>query len=610
MSLAQAVPSISQVKVPLRAISAPNAEYNISVGYLRASIAVLVVAHHTALAYAAFAPPVAPSLTAPPRWWQAFPIVDSQKWAGAATIVRFNDTFFMSLMFFISGLFVWKSLQRKGTGAFMRDRSLRLGIPFVASFALLAPLAYYAAYLQIGQHGIGNFTHQWLSLGILPAGPAWFVWLLLAFDFVAAEMYFSMPHWAEVAGRVFARFANKPVRFLGSLIVMSAAVYIPMAMKFSGLSWTQFGPFAFQTARLLHYFVYFLTGVAVGAYGIERGILASGGKLARRSWLWWIAAIVVFLASSAFFIIILTTPMGASTSWQIIANLVFTITCATTSMAMLALFVRFVKKSRGIFDSLRNNAYGIYLLHYIFVVWLQYALLKAHLSGFSKLTIVFSAALALSWITTAALRRIPAVAPHRLTFCRDETVRYIACSNFSGWHLMKSLTISDKFGWPRYIAHQAYYSLIGRDFEWELMPLALDQKVGTIVWSPLGWGRLTGKIRRGQPRPEVSRLPETSYKSPPVQDEYLYKVVDVLDEIARESGKTIPQIALNWLLQRPTVASVIIGARNEEQLRQNLAAFGWNLTAEQIARLDATSEMTPAYPYWHQRQFDRNPKPV
>ena len=189
-------------------------------------------------------------------------------------------------------------------------------------------------------------------------------------------------------------------------------------------------------------------------------------------------------------------------------------------------------------------------------------------------------------------------------------VRYIACSNFSGWHLMRSLAISDKFGWPRYVAHQAYYSLIGRDFEWELMPLALDQKVGTIVWSPLGWGRLTGRIRRGQARPDVSRLPETSKKGPPVEDEYLYKVVDVLDEVARETGKTIPQIALNWLLQRPTVASVVIGARNEEQLRQNLAAFGWNLTAEQMARLDTASEMTPAYPYWHQRQFDRNPKPV
>ena len=196
------------------------------------------------------------------------------------------------------------------------------------------------------------------------------------------------------------------------------------------------------------------------------------------------------------------------------------------------------------------------------------------------------------------------------TLVQSGKVRYIACSNFSGWHLMKSLAISERYGWARYIAHQAYYSLVGRDFEWELMPLGLDQKVATIVWSPLGWGRLTGKIRRGKPLPEVSRLHSTAEQGPPVPNEYLYKVVDALDEVAKETGKTVPQIALNWLLQRPTVANVIIGARNEEQLRQNLAAVGWNLTPEHVAKLDAASDVTPAYPYWHQRQFTRNPKPV
>jgi len=189
-------------------------------------------------------------------------------------------------------------------------------------------------------------------------------------------------------------------------------------------------------------------------------------------------------------------------------------------------------------------------------------------------------------------------------------VRYIACSNFSGWHLMKSLSISERYGWSRYVAHQVYYSLVGRDFEWELMPLGIEQKVGSLVWSPLGWGRLTGKLRRGKPLPEVSRLHKTADDGPPVADEYLYKVVDALDEVAKETGKSIPQIALNWLLQRPTVANVIIGARNEEQLRQNLGAVGWNLTAEQVAKLDAASDVTPPYPYWHQRQFARNPKPV
>ena len=197
------------------------------------------------------------------------------------------------------------------------------------------------------------------------------------------------------------------------------------------------------------------------------------------------------------------------------------------------------------------------------------------------------------------------------TFVRDGKVRYIACSNFSGWHLMKSLGISDRYGWTRYAGHQVYYSLIGREYEWELMPLALDQKVGALVWSPLGWGRLTGKIRRGQPLPEVSRLHKTSEQGPQVSDDYFYKVVDALDAIARETGKTVPQIALNWVLQRPTVSSVIMGARNEEQLRQNLAAEGWNLTTEQVAQLDRASDVQAVYPYWHQRQFtERNPLPV
>ena len=197
------------------------------------------------------------------------------------------------------------------------------------------------------------------------------------------------------------------------------------------------------------------------------------------------------------------------------------------------------------------------------------------------------------------------------TFVRDGKVRYIACSNFSGWHLMKSLGISDRYGWTRYAAHQVYYSLIGREYEWELMPLALDQKVGALVWSPLGWGRLTGKIRRGQPLPEVSRLHKTSEQGPQVSDDYLYNVVDALDVVAKETGKTVPQVALNWLLQRPTVSSLIIGARNEEQLLQNLAAEGWNLDAEHVAQLDRASEVQPIYPYWHQRQFtERNPLPV
>jgi aryl-alcohol dehydrogenase-like predicted oxidoreductase len=185
---------------------------------------------------------------------------------------------------------------------------------------------------------------------------------------------------------------------------------------------------------------------------------------------------------------------------------------------------------------------------------------------------------------------------------REGKLRYTGVSNFSGWHVMKSLSVADRHGWTRYVAHQVYYSLLGRDYEWELMPLAKDQGIGAMVWSPLGWGRLTGKVRRGQPWPTGSRLHETASFGPPVEDEHLYRVVDALQVVAEETGKTVPQIAINWLIQRPTISSVIIGARNEEQLRQNLEAVGWSLTPKQIAALDEASSVTAPYPYFPYRR--------
>jgi aryl-alcohol dehydrogenase-like predicted oxidoreductase len=196
---------------------------------------------------------------------------------------------------------------------------------------------------------------------------------------------------------------------------------------------------------------------------------------------------------------------------------------------------------------------------------------------------------------------------------RAGKIGYIGVSNWSGWHLMRSLAVSERYGFPRFVAHQAYYSLIGRDYESELMPLGLAEGVGAVVWSPLGWGRLTGKIRRGAPLPKDSRLQSSVVVGggPQVEDDYLYAVVDALDDVAKETGKTVPQIALNWLLSRPTVATLVIGARNEEQLKANLGAVGWTLTPDQIAKLDAASARPRAYPYWHQAQFaERNPPPV
>jgi aryl-alcohol dehydrogenase-like predicted oxidoreductase len=196
---------------------------------------------------------------------------------------------------------------------------------------------------------------------------------------------------------------------------------------------------------------------------------------------------------------------------------------------------------------------------------------------------------------------------------RAGKVRYLGVSNFSGWQLMKSQAAADRYGYSRYVANQTYYSLIGRDYEWELMPLGLDQGVGAVVWSPLGWGRLTGKIRRGQPLPESSRLHDTEGFAPPVNQAHLYDVIDALDETAKETGKSIAQCALNWLLQRPTVSTVLIGARNESQLRENLGSVDWNLTTDQVARLDVASRVMPPYPYypyWNGQFSERNPPPV
>jgi peptidoglycan/LPS O-acetylase OafA/YrhL len=387
---------------------APPIPYNVAIGYLRAFVTVLVLAHHAVLAYHPFAPAPPASLLAEPRLWPAFPVVDAQRWSGFSLLVAFNDTFFMSLMFFLSGLFVWKSLQRKGSGAFLRERTLRLGLPFVVAAALVAPLAYYPAYLQTGQHGLAGFWQQWISLGNWPAGPAWFVWVLLAFDCVAAVLFMLMPKWGEVLGRMLSGSSRRPIAFFAILLGASAAAYIPLALVFNPFRWTEFGPFFFQTGRILHYLVYFLIGVGIGAGGLERGLLARDGKLARRWPLWAVAALFAFGLAGAVFIAAISAQ-NSPYLWGSLGGFTFTLSCAASSTAFLALFVRFAQP-RKIFDSLRENAYGVYLIHYAFVSWLQYALLKAQLSAIEKGFIVFAGALALSWIAIAAIRRVPGVA--------------------------------------------------------------------------------------------------------------------------------------------------------------------------------------------------------
>ena len=389
---------------------AANLDDNVAVGYLRACITVMVVAHHAVLAYHAFAPAPPASLVAEPRWWQAFPVVDSQRWPGFTLFVAFNDIFFMALMFFLSGLFVWNSLQRKGSATFLKDRLLRLGLPFVVGAAVLAPLAYYPTHLQSGaEPGLASFWAQWRSLGSWPAGPAWFIWVLLAFGAVAAGLTRLMPHWGDSLGRLASRAGRRPAVFFGLLVVLSAAVYVPMALAFTPFAWTTFGPFVFQTSRLLFYAVYFLAGIAVGAHGLQQGLLAPDGRLARRWPLWMLAALGAFGTAVVLGIVIMTAHAG-SRPWEAAGALAFTLSCAASAFAFLAFFVRFAGRRFRPLDSLRDNAYGIYLVHYAFVSWLQLSLLRAPLSAPAKGAVVILGALALSWAATHVLRRVPGVA--------------------------------------------------------------------------------------------------------------------------------------------------------------------------------------------------------
>jgi len=382
--------------------------YNVSIGYLRAFVTLLVVAHHAALAYIPFAPQQPPSsLAGPLRLWQAFPVVDAHRSVALGLLVGFNDIFFMALMFFVSGLFVWRSLRHKGVASFLRDRALRLGLPFIATAAMVAPLAYYPAYIQSGAGGgLAGYWQQWRALGNWPAGPAWFVWVLLAFDGIAAGLLFLLPNWGEILGRITSGAHRHPILFFLLLLLLSGAVYVPLAVAFSPFRWSAWGPFTFQTSRGLHYLVYFVLGIGVGAYGLERGLLARDGNLARRWWLWCAASLVAFAVATSVGIAAMTVHLG-SRGWEIAGDCGFALSCAASSLAFLALFARFAKQRNRISDSLTENAYGIYLVHYAFVSWLQLALLKTQLPGLAKGTLVFTGALLLSWGTTALLRRIP-----------------------------------------------------------------------------------------------------------------------------------------------------------------------------------------------------------
>lgn len=383
---------------------------NIAIDYLRALITILVLAHHSVIAYAGFVPSATASLTSKPYFWAPFPVVDSQRWQGFDVLVLFNDTFFMSLMFLLAGLFVWPSIARKGNKDYLLGRVLRLGLPFVVCAAIISPLAYYPSYLtREADPAIAAYFQQLFALDFWPSGPAWFVAVLLGLDLLAVLLHKYLPGLIETLSRYGAGAVHRPAWFFLGFICISIIAYSTMRLTFGTVRWFLFGPFAIQAGRVLLYPTYFFAGVGLGAWGIERGLLAHDGQLAR-GWARWLIAACIGFALLLFFVVkIMALGEASSMAWSGMASVVFVLSGGATSFFLLAVFVRFANRRTAILDSLSANAYGMYLVHYAFVTWAQFELLDTKLSAIEKGLTVFVVTLLFSWATVAGIRLIPFV---------------------------------------------------------------------------------------------------------------------------------------------------------------------------------------------------------
>ena len=371
---------------------------------LRAVVILIVVAFHSVLPYLAFLPPTPYPFDSAPYRWLAFPIVDSQRWFGFDLFCAWQDVGLMSLMFFLSGLFVPSSLASKGGWKFLSDRLLRIGLPMALAIVFLAPLAYYAAFRTTAPDpGVEAYWQAWLALPFWPCGPQWFLVQLLVFNIFAAVMHRFVPDWDRRLVRLVAFAGGNPVWFMVALGTISALIYVPLMLVYSPFAWTNVGPVAFQPSRLLHYFVYFLAGVAVGGHGLDRGLLDCDGKLARHWMAWLAAAMAGFVLWAAPTSAILSDWNGAPLAAKLAAGVGFTVACATSCLASLAISLRFAHFRSSAFDSLSDNAYRIYLIHYVLAVWLQYALLGISLIAIGKAAVVFSGTLIMSWSIAAVL---------------------------------------------------------------------------------------------------------------------------------------------------------------------------------------------------------------
>jgi peptidoglycan/LPS O-acetylase OafA/YrhL len=382
-----------------------------SLDYLRAFIVLLVLVHHSVLAYAIMWPAQRTTFAILPA-----PIVDHQRWAGFDLLAIFNDTFFMALMFLLSGLFVWPSLERKGGAGFLRERMLRLGVPFVVAAGFLMPLAYYPSYAVTGaEPGFAGYARAWFSVGFWPSGPAWFISLLLVFDAVAAAIYALRGKRTMTAKAPWLLTLQKrPSALVALLLIISVLVYIPLEVAFGADRWFSLGPLTFQASRPLLYAAYFLAGAWIGASGSKSGFLGRDTGVARQ-WPIWLAAGLVAYLLRLLVVIVLVLPVARAhqplpLGVRLLSDLTVVLCCGTISVAFLALFRRFAMSRRPVFDSLSVSSYGMYLVHYPIVVWLQFALLAVAAGPIAKGTIVSAGAIVLSWGFVVALRKIPVVA--------------------------------------------------------------------------------------------------------------------------------------------------------------------------------------------------------
>jgi surface polysaccharide O-acyltransferase-like enzyme len=398
-----------------------NPRISVPLSNLRAVVIVIVVAFHSVLAYLASQPAHPFPFDVAPYRWIAFPILDAERWFGFDLFCAWQDISLMSLMFFLAGVFTPVGLTRKRVGVYVLERWWRLGVPFLFAAGLLSPLAYFASYRATATDPtLVAFWEHWRALPVWPAGPAWFLWQLFLLGGLAALLHAFAPRSLQALSRVGGKYGDRPLAFFMGLTALSTLAYVPLALAFSPWEWTFLGPFSFQLSRPLHYLLYFLAGFAIGGHGLDRGMLRSDGSLARH-WLAWLAAAVAGFAAWGGFTSQTLPDWDASLlAYRLAAASMFPIACAAGVFCLVALSLRLLQAHNRLLESLSDNAYRIYLLHYVFVVWLQYALLAVDLNALGKAAIVFAGALTLSWASSTAL---VAIAPH-LDVSRKRTIAH------------------------------------------------------------------------------------------------------------------------------------------------------------------------------------------